>query len=159
MKARVQPEFGLQPHHLAVAQANDAKRCAAQRLCGFGQGRQHRLQVERRAADDLEHVGGRGLLIERFAQFGRPLLDLVLQVGIGFLKPCAHVVELVGETLEFIAGLDRDALGKIAAADAFGAGAQRLDRADHAPGQEYPREHREDRRRRQHDGKALQRGI
>ena len=29
---------------------------------------EHRLQIERRAADDLEHVGGRGLLLERFAQ-------------------------------------------------------------------------------------------
>ena len=30
---------------------------------------QHRLQIERRAADDLEHVGGGGLLLEGFAQF------------------------------------------------------------------------------------------
>ena len=29
---------------------------------------QHRLQVEGRAADDLEHVGGGGLLLQRFAQ-------------------------------------------------------------------------------------------
>ena len=29
---------------------------------------EHRLQIERRAADDLEHVGGGGLLLERFAQ-------------------------------------------------------------------------------------------
>jgi hypothetical protein len=29
---------------------------------------QHCLQVERRAADDLEHVGGGGLLLKRFAQ-------------------------------------------------------------------------------------------
>ena len=27
---------------------------------------QHRLQVERRAADDLEHVGSGGLLLQRF---------------------------------------------------------------------------------------------
>ena len=30
---------------------------------------EHRLQIERRAADDLEHVGGGGLLLQRFAQF------------------------------------------------------------------------------------------
>ena len=26
---------------------------------------EHRLQIERRAADDLEHVGGGGLLLQR----------------------------------------------------------------------------------------------
>jgi hypothetical protein len=29
---------------------------------------QHSLQVERRAADDLEHVGGGGLLLQRLAR-------------------------------------------------------------------------------------------
>jgi hypothetical protein len=29
---------------------------------------EHRLEFECRAADDLEHVGGRGLLLQRFAQ-------------------------------------------------------------------------------------------
>src|SRR5215831_6230338 len=30
---------------------------------------EHRLQIERRAADDLEHVGGGGLLLEGLAEF------------------------------------------------------------------------------------------
>src|SRR6516225_3170599 len=30
---------------------------------------QYRLQIERRAADDLEHVGGRGLLLQGLAKF------------------------------------------------------------------------------------------
>src|SRR5262249_1682898 len=30
---------------------------------------EHHLQIERRAADDLEHVGCGGLLLQRFAQF------------------------------------------------------------------------------------------
>ena len=30
---------------------------------------EHRLQIDRRAADDLEHVAGRGLVFERFVQF------------------------------------------------------------------------------------------
>src|SRR5262249_40821192 len=45
------------------------------RLIGFAQARgrlderlQHRLEIERRATDDLEHVGGGGLLLKRFAQ-------------------------------------------------------------------------------------------
>jgi hypothetical protein len=29
---------------------------------------EHRDKIERRAADDLEHVGGGGLLLQRFAQ-------------------------------------------------------------------------------------------
>ena len=104
-----------------------------------------------------KHFRRRGLLFERFGQLRRALLDLVLQVRIGFLQPRAHVVELVGEPFQLVAGLDVDALGEIAAADALGAGAQGLDRADHAPGQENSGQHREDRRRQQHDGKPLQR--
>src|ERR1700693_2933163 len=34
----------------------------------FDQGIEHSLQVKGRAADDLEHVGGGGLLLQRFAQ-------------------------------------------------------------------------------------------
>ena len=34
----------------------------------FDQRIEHRLQIEGRAADDLEHVGGGGLLLQRFAQ-------------------------------------------------------------------------------------------
>ena len=41
-----QPDCGLQPHHIAVAQRNDAKRSAAQRLGRFRQRRQHRFQIE-----------------------------------------------------------------------------------------------------------------
>src|SRR6476619_7024718 len=36
---------------------------------------EHRLQIKSRAADDLEHVGGGGLLLQRFAQ-------LVEQAGV-----------------------------------------------------------------------------
>ena len=38
------------------------------RAAEFDQRLQHRLQIEGRAADDLEHVGGGGLLLQRFAQ-------------------------------------------------------------------------------------------
>ena len=75
------------------------------------------------------------------------------------MQPRAHVVELVGEALEFVAGFDRNALREITAPKALRTGPQSLDRTDHAPGQEYPREHSEDRRSRQHDREALQRQI
>src|SRR5262249_26692518 len=35
----------------------------------FDQRAQHRLQIKSRAADDLEHVGGGGLLLQRLAKF------------------------------------------------------------------------------------------
>ena len=38
-------------------------------LCGkLNQRIEHRLQIEGRAADDFEHVGGGGLLLQQFAQ-------------------------------------------------------------------------------------------
>ena len=40
---------------------------ASQSASPFDQRVEHRLQIEGRAADDLEHVGGRGLLLQRFA--------------------------------------------------------------------------------------------
>ena len=54
-----------------------------------------RLQIERRAADDLEHIRGRGLLLQRFGQVARARLHLVEQ---------AHVLDrdhgLVGKGLQ-----------------------------------------------------------
>src|SRR5262249_48714266 len=36
--------------------------------CRFDQRLEHRLEIEGRATDDLEHVGRRGLLLQRLAQ-------------------------------------------------------------------------------------------
>ena len=47
-----------EPRHVSVAKARRR----------FDQGVEHRLQIEGRAADHLEHVGGGGLLLQRFAQ-------------------------------------------------------------------------------------------
>ena len=53
------------------------------------------LQVERRAADDLEHVGGGGLLLQRFG-------ELVTALLLGFEQ--SHILDrdggLVGEGLD-----------------------------------------------------------
>jgi hypothetical protein len=38
--------------------------------CRFYQRLEHGLEIERRAADDLQHVRGGGLLLQRFPQFG-----------------------------------------------------------------------------------------
>ena len=68
----------------------------------------------------------------------RALLHLLFQPGVGVLQPAGHIVELVGQRLEFVAGLDSDSLGQIAAADARGPRLQRLDRSDHAAGKNIP---------------------
>ena len=49
------------------------------RAADFDERVEHRLQIERRAADDLEHVGGGGLLLQRFGQIVGALLHLVEQ--------------------------------------------------------------------------------
>src|ERR1700731_946656 len=48
----------------------------------FDQGIEHSLQVEGRAADDLEHVGGGCLLLQRLAQVARSRLPLVEQARV-----------------------------------------------------------------------------
>ena len=56
---------------------------------------EHRLQIERRTADDLQHIGGRSLLRERLLEVARARLHLVEQ---------PHILDgdhgLVGEGLD-----------------------------------------------------------
>ncbi len=64
------------------------------RAAEFDQDLQHGLQVEGRAADDLEHVGGGGLLLQRFAQ-------LAEQAGIldgddRLVRKGGHQLDLLG---------------------------------------------------------------
>jgi hypothetical protein len=69
------PEFGrIVPtcyllKHIAILAGNADPVSVAEPSCGFNQRVEHRLQIECRAADYLEHVGGGGLLLQRFAQF------------------------------------------------------------------------------------------
>ena len=98
---------------------------------------EHGLEIAAGCVDHAQHVGGRRLLRQQFAQLVRAQVDFLLQVGVGFLQPAGHVVELIGEALDFVAGLDGDALAQVARADARRSGAQRLDRHHHAPHQEH----------------------
>src|SRR6516225_4776268 len=51
--------------------------------CGrLDEGVQHRLQIERRPADDLEHIGGGGLLLQRFGKVIRALTQRVDQAHV-----------------------------------------------------------------------------
>src|SRR6516225_2412928 len=42
--------------------------CAAHATCRFRQRVEYLLQIESRATDDLQHIGGRGLLLQRFGE-------------------------------------------------------------------------------------------
>jgi hypothetical protein len=78
------------------------------RLVGFAQPRrrfhqriQHHLQIERRAADNLEHVGGRRLLLQRFPQFVEQAR--VLDGDDGLAGEIPHQLDvLVAERLNFL---------------------------------------------------------
>src|SRR5262245_32981837 len=53
---------------LAVATEQPRMVCIAKARGRFDKSVQHRLQIERGAADDLEHIGGGSLLLQRFTQ-------------------------------------------------------------------------------------------
>src|SRR5262249_46602372 len=53
----------------AVTQKNSRIVRLAESRCRLSKRIEHDLQIERRPADDLKHIGGRGLLLQRFAEF------------------------------------------------------------------------------------------
>ena len=83
----------------------------------------------------------------------------MFQVDVRFLQPARHVVELVGQRLDFVAGLDRDALAKVAGAEAGSAGAQGLDRHHHAAREKQAGGEGERQRAEEHQRGALDGGI
>jgi hypothetical protein len=64
---------------IAVAAPDEGHLRSAQACGGFNQRVEHRLQVEGRAADDLEHIAGRGLVFERFLKIMGAVAQLVEQ--------------------------------------------------------------------------------
>src|SRR5262249_7646112 len=62
------PVGRLEVEGSAFRSTQDYGVCLAQLCRRFDQRVEHRLQIEGRAADDLEHVGGGGLLLQRFPQ-------------------------------------------------------------------------------------------
>src|SRR6476469_8179043 len=53
---------------VALATVNECAFCVAKLYRRLNKGVEHRLQIECRATNDLKHVGGGGLLLQRFAQ-------------------------------------------------------------------------------------------
>ena len=89
------PEHCGDLESVAVGTPNVRPLCVAQLAGRFCQRIKHLLQIERRPADDLEHVGRGRLLLKRLRQLARARLDFVEQ---------PHVLDgdhrLVGEGLE-----------------------------------------------------------
>ncbi len=79
------------------------------------QGFENGLQIKRRTADDLEHLGSCGLLLQRFGQVARPGLYFLEQVDVGngdhrlVGKTRDEVYLPLGEWLDFSAGQEHDA--------------------------------------------------
>ncbi len=74
MRAQVALKFGREPvirrHPVDIADAtvHQGHLGLTQPRGGFDQRIEHRLQVEGRAADDLQHIADRGLVFERLLQ-------------------------------------------------------------------------------------------
>src|SRR5215467_12183628 len=87
---------------LAVAEIHRSEFRLADSHCVFQQGSVHRPEVPRRTGDDAQYLGGRGLLLQRFAQ-------LVEQAGVlnsndGLGGKVLHQLDLlIGEGPDFLA--------------------------------------------------------
>ena len=100
---------------------------------------EHRPQLQGRV-DRAADLAERLQLLDRARQLARPLLDLAFEVGVGFLQLPRHLIEVLGERLQLVAGPDVDAAPQIAPADARGALLQRPDRADQVAREEQARQ-------------------
>ena len=69
--------------HLAIAAVDRAVAGVAEAGGRFGEGVEHRLQIEGRAADDLQHVAGRGLVFERLLEVVGASLQFAIGLGAG----------------------------------------------------------------------------
>jgi hypothetical protein len=61
-------DHGLRDERAVAINVQYAELCLADAKCILKHGLKHRLQLARRTADDTEHLGGRCLLLQRFAQ-------------------------------------------------------------------------------------------
>src|SRR5215475_6513455 len=94
----------------------------------------------------LPQVVTRGCQKARLCEIGEleltgTLLDLALKGGVRLLQLGRHAVELVAERLQLVAGLDRDPLAEIAAADACCAVPQGPYRDHHLAGEQETSQH------------------
>ena len=96
-----------------------------------------------RAADHAQHVGGRGLVLERLAELGGALLDLALEAGVRLAqlaRPCWLNCSARPSSSSPV--LHLDAAVEIARADPRRAFLQRTQRPHQRAGKEEARRHR-----------------
>ncbi len=79
MGRRAMAEARFEPQDIAIALEQPGVVGFAKPRCGFDEGIEHDLQIEGRAADHLQHVSGRGLLLQRLPQVVGARLDLIEQ--------------------------------------------------------------------------------
>ena len=72
-----------QPDHVALGAEDRGLIGIAQPRRGLDHHGKHRLQIEGRAADDLQHVAGRGLVFQRFLKIGGAGLQRAIRLGAG----------------------------------------------------------------------------
>ena len=81
-KGRVGTEVSPQNHHCFLEESQHHVIDPANSRGAFHDGVEHRLHIGGRAADDAEHLGRRGLMLQGLAQFGVALLQFVEQADV-----------------------------------------------------------------------------
>ena len=74
-------QLGHRMEQIAIEAEHGGKLRLAEAGGIFQQSMKHRLQIAGRAGDDLEHFGGRGLLLQRFRKFSSELPDRLVRIG------------------------------------------------------------------------------
>ena len=137
------------PHvkHLTIEAIDESVGSVAQ-LGGILHERlEHGLQLERRAADEFQHLAGCRLLLQRLAQvrvgcreLARARLDFLFEARVGLLQLGGRPVELLSEGFQLVARPDLDPVAEVARADPRRAILQHTDRRHHPPGQHDARQ-------------------
>src|SRR5258706_683985 len=96
----------------ALAEVDDRVESITQATGRLCQGVQHLLQIEGRAADDLQDISGRGLLLQGFAQF--PEQSCILDSDHRLLREIAEQFDLLVSKRADLLSIDPDC------ADQFG---------------------------------------
>ena len=117
---------------LTLPASQNALLCPAKPRRSFDQSVEHSLQIERRAADDLEHVGGGGLLLQGLAQLVEQAR--VLDGDDGLIGEALEQLDLpVAEWADFLA-VDADGSDQLVILEHWhnkeGAAARKLDLGD-----------------------------
>ena len=131
LESRIKPvRFGKLEHVLCRVVAENLPGIGIRKFHRLGHDRrQHRLGIERRrdgAADFLKRLQ----FADRLGEIGGAFRDFLLEAAIGSVQFTRHPVELVGQFLDLIPGMDVDAVAEIAGLQLLGADLQGLDRRD-----------------------------